>query len=143
MNEKAHEYLGAGCWAVGSLVMDLAAQHFGHPGPVGPVAVVLGLPLAGSFAAGRNSPDVDRLWAPGLPRPGYHWAGHRGFTHRVWFACVVTILFTFGYFALASTVPKDVATIAFAPAIGWWSHLLGDVIKGRLKIGKRKVGLGL
>ncbi len=137
MNEKAHEYFGAGCWAVGSVVVDLAARQFGLDAPVSAVAVLLGMPLAGSFAAGKNSPDVDRLWAPGLPRPGYDWTCHRGVTHRVWVSCVVTAIVTFGYVALLRVAPMEHATVAFAAAVGWWSHLLGDMIKGRLKIGRR------
>jgi membrane-bound metal-dependent hydrolase YbcI (DUF457 family) len=95
-------------------------------------------PLAKPFSAGRNSPDIDHLWAPGPPR-NYHWKGHRGITHRVWFACLLTTIWT-----LAFMLPYWrydwpgwtlwLLPVWLVPMSGWWSHLFGDMLFGRLPV---------
>jgi hypothetical protein len=39
-------------------------------------------------------------------------------------------------------LPAALATVALAPVAGWWSHLAGDMIYGRIKILGQPVGLG-
>lgn len=111
-----------------------------------PAIVIAGLSSM-YFSSGKFSPDIDRTWAPGPPRRGYHWRGHRGWTHRVWFASFLSVV----WLALAAQVlsvhpvlmSADVWYVWSAPLLGWWSHLSGDMIYGRLPVMGQPIGLGI
>ena len=138
-----HRWFGAGFWLAGTVALDAAAGVAGADPVVHPVVAVVAAPLAASFADGRNSPDVDQLWAKGPPRRGYHWRGHRGWTHRPWFAVVLTAVTALLAWRLAGQgVDPDALPVVFAPVAGWWSHLLGDMIYGRILVFGEPVGLG-
>lgn len=123
-----------------------------------PAAV--GLAAFGSqfFSSGNLSPDVDHSWAPGPPRRrklpngkivSYHWSGHRGWTHRLWFAAVFGLVWGLPGVLFVSRVSESDPGIfaslwivwAF-PIFGWVSHISGDMIYGRLPIFGRVRGLG-
>lgn len=145
MMRETHEPFGVAWWLGTTLAATYVAHEAGWAQPFHPVSVVIGAPLAAAFAAGRNSPDIDHAWAPGPPRRGYHWAGHRGITHRVWFASLLTALCVAGIGWLhlqVPDVPVGLLTWLLGPLGGWWSHLAGDMIYGRIKILGRARGLG-
>lgn len=105
---------------------------------VHPAVIVAGVFIVPWFSAGRwASPDIDHRWAPGPPRQNYDWRFHRGFTHRVWFASVLTVVCGLLPFLvlLRAGMPGSIACLAFSPVNGWWSHLAGDMIYGRIKVG--------
>lgn len=145
MLKTTHEPFAGLCWLGGTLAADWLAIRAGYGMPVHPAAVIAGYFIAPCFAAGKNSPDVDRLWAPGPPRRNYHWRFHRGITHRVWLASLLTALsLAFQGWVVSHTgpVPLSLLSVLQAPLAGWWSHLLGDMIYGRIKILGVPVGLG-
>jgi hypothetical protein len=94
MMKRTHQAFAGVFWLSGTLAADFVSVHLGHGEVVSAGMVALGWPLAVPLSAGRNSPDMDQMWWAGPPRcePGsqrrYYWRGHRGLTHRVWFACV-------------------------------------------------------
>lgn len=148
MMRRTHEAF-AGVWWLGlTAAVDGGCAALGHPPVVSVTAVALGWPAAIPFSAGHNSPDGDQLIWPGPPRNHYQWNGHRGITHRVWFAVVVTTVWcvlTFLPFYTAYgfiPMPSLVVPLVLAPVAGWWSHLAGDMIYGRIKIAGRARGLG-
>lgn len=117
----------------------------GHSHYVSIIAVGSGAFLAKPFSSGNHlSPDMDHRWAPGPPRNHYDWRFHRGWTHRLWFASVLLLLF--GILPMVALlrigVPIGIAVTALAPVAGWWSHLSGDMIYGRILILGTPVGLG-
>jgi len=129
------------CLAVNWVGRELGAQDW----VINPGVILAGFFIAPWFSAGRYcSPDIDHRWAPGPPRNHYDWRYHRGFTHRVWFASTLTMLAgLFPFMALLGNgVPAGTALLAFAPVNGWWSHLAGDMIYGRILILGRARGLG-
>lgn len=132
-----HRAFAAAWWLAGTLTVDAVAALAGHLPPVHPVVVLAGVVVAPLTAAGRrSSPDMDQRWAPGPPRHSYEWRGHRGWTHRAWFASVLTVLVGVVPYVVARTygVPGPVAVLVFAPVAGWWSHLVGDTLYGRLPL---------
>lgn len=128
-----------------NVLLSAAGSGFiAHPAAVGLSAVG-----AQFFSSGNLSPDMDHVWAPGPPRKGYHWAGHRGFTHRVWFASLLSLLWGVpGAFVVSRVSQDDPAVFASLwalwsfPLFGWWSHISGDMIYGRLPVLGRARGLG-
>lgn len=123
-------------WGVSTWLAAAAPVVVVSPTAAFPILVAAAL-FVPATSAGPGSPDVDRLWAPG--REGLHrWDRHRGFTHRVWFASGLTVL------AGAAVVAAPTYWMfPVAAAWGWWSHLSGDMIYGRLKVRGRLRGLGL
>jgi len=122
-----------------------AGLNVAHPGLIAAPAVIVGVVLAWPMSAGRYcSPDIDHRWAPGPPRNHYDWRYHRGWTHRYWFACVVFLCAGAVPFSvlLRQGVPAEAASAIFGLPAGWWSHLAGDQIYGRLKVLGRARGLG-
>lgn len=110
---------------------------------------LIGAPLAVPMSAGKQSPDIDHQFWPGPPRAGadgrrYTLWGHRGITHRYWFASLLTVpLGLLPVLVLAHRgVPWFWWPLALAPISGWWSHLAGDQIYGRLRVLGRARGLG-
>lgn len=137
---KGHRAFSATYWLGITAGLDVL-----HPGLIAAPAVVVGAVLAYPMSAGRYcSPDIDHRWAPGPPRNHYDWRYHRGWTHRYWFACVVLVLAGILPFALLirSGVPSVSAAAIFGLPAGWWSHLGGDMIYGRLRVAGSIVGLG-
>jgi hypothetical protein len=145
MMRKTHRAFAVVFWLGSTLTVDALAVKSGHEAPFSPAVVAAGPLLAMPFSAGAPkltkkfglSPDMDQMWAPGPPRNHYDWRYHRGFTHRVWFASLLSLLFGIAPFlALCRQgLPIGVASLALAPANGWWSHLAGDCIYGRIKFG--------
>jgi hypothetical protein len=148
MLRKTHEALAPawwiGCATVADFVAYEASQRLGDPVLlIGPVAVAAGAFLAIPTSAGKNSPDMDHRWAPGPPRDNYNWRFHRGWTHRVWFATVLTIVSAIVYTGVVIATGGihainpliDPRPAIFAPVGGWWSHLAGDCIYGRILFG--------
>lgn len=144
MMRKTHRAFAGAFWLGSTLAVDALALRSGHSAPFSPVVVATGLLTAPMFSSGKSSPDVDHVWAPGPPQKNYDWKGHRGFTHRVWFASFLTLLTgVLPYcFLLSTGLPPGIASGIFAPVIGWWSHLAGDMIFGRILIAGTKCGLG-
>ena len=143
MMRKTHRAFASAFWLGSSLAVDALAIRAGISAPISPAVVVAGVLVAPVFSAGKTSPDIDRMWAPGPPTKTYDWKGHRGFTHRFWFASVLGAASIGLYFLLlGGGLPASLATFAFVPVVGWWSHLFGDMIFGRLLILGEKVGLG-
>lgn len=158
MLADTHRAWAAAWWLGVTLAVDAAAAWAGSSAPVGPAAVAAGVIVAPLFSAGRGlpprrvdrygrprgrdwtqlgvSPDIDHRWAPGPPRRSYDWRGHRGWTHRPWFAAVVTVVSGVlpWLIAVAGGASPATAAVLFAPAAGWWSHLSGDMIYGRLPV---------
>lgn len=137
MMRKTHRAYAGAFWLGTTLAVDAIAVRTGHSVPVNPGIVVVGVFVAPLFSSGITSPDMDHQWAPGLPRNHYDWRYHRGFTHRVWFATMLTVLFgALPYLcAIRSGIPSAIGVLSFAPVNGWWSHLSGDMIFGRIKFG--------
>jgi membrane-bound metal-dependent hydrolase YbcI (DUF457 family) len=152
MMRKTHRAFAGAFWLGSSLVVDATAVRLGHPAPFTPVVVIAGLFIAPVFSAGKPtldkrfgvSPDIDHIWAPGPPRKNYDWKGHRGFTHRIWFAFLVSLLTGILPFLalIRSGTPAAMAVTVFAVPNGWWSHLVGDMIFGRIKMGVWSFRLG-
>lgn len=158
MLADTHRAWAVAWWLGVTLGADAAAAAVGRGPVVGPGAVLTGIAVAPLFSAGRGlpprrfdrygrprrrdwgklgiSPDIDQRWAPGPPMRGYDWRGHRGWTHRAWFASVLTVVAGLVPFALAARagVPGPAAAGVFAPVAGWWSHLSGDMVYGRLPV---------
>lgn len=61
------------------------------------------------------------------------WRLRRMLGRRGW-CWVVAAGFAAGVVALG---PDRVAWLALAPAVGWWSHLAGDALFGRIPVGRR------
>jgi membrane-bound metal-dependent hydrolase YbcI (DUF457 family) len=143
---KTHRAFSGVFWlGITLAVNELGARAGAQDWLIHPAVIVAGVVIAPWFSAGRwLSPDIDHRWAPGPPRQNYHWRYHRGFTHRVWFASVLTLVFGLVPFMglLGAGLPAALATVAFAPVNGWWSHLAGDMIYGRIKILGAARGLG-
>jgi hypothetical protein len=144
MMKKTHRAYAGAFWMGSSLLVDGLAVRSGHSVPISPPVVAVGLFVAPLFSSGKLSPDVDHTWAPGPPRNHYDWRYHRGFTHRVWFAAVLTLVSGLAPFLalLHAGLPVALATVAFVPVTGWWSHLSGDMIFGRILILGKAHGLG-
>lgn len=144
MMRKTHRAFAGAFWLGSTLAVDALAVRAGYSAPISPVVVATGLFVAPLFSSGITSPDMDHQWAPGPPRRNYDWKGHRGFTHRFWFAGLLSGVFGFLPFALLLWLglPVAFASVAFAPANGWWSHLFGDMIFGRIKFGLWSFKLG-
>lgn len=146
MMGPTHRAFSGAFWLGSTLLVNELGHWVGSQDPViQPAVIVAGFVIAPWFSAGRNfSPDIDQRWAPGPPRLNYDWRYHRGFTHRVWFATLLT--FVFGLVPVlvmrGSGVRFEFASIGFAPINGWWSHLAGDMIYGRILILGRARGLG-
>lgn len=145
----------SGTWWLGiSLALEPAYRMAGAPAGAALAVSLAGYPLAPLMSRGKTSPDVDHLFWPGPPRAEpsdrgrhqhrYYWRGHRGVTHRVWFASLITVLLGLlpVLVLLKVGVPGYVVPLALAPVAGWWSHLAGDMIYGRIRIAGRAVGLG-
>lgn len=148
MMGPTHRAFSGAFWLGSTLVLDYAVVRTGHSAPVHPVAVLGGTFIAPWFSAGHLrtrvpglSPDLDHMWAPGPPARDYDWRRHRGFTHRVWFASLLSLVFAF---LPALAVSRRIADpllltilvpLICAPVNGWWSHLFGDMIYGRIKVG--------
>jgi len=141
---KTHRAFAGAFWLGSTLALDGLALKSGHDVPVSPVVVAAGVFVAPLFSSGIMSPDMDHQWAPGPPRNHYDWRFHRGFTHRVWFATVLTMVCGLIPFMglLHAGLSASVGTLAFAPVNGWWSHLFGDMIFGRIKFGVWSFRLG-
>jgi hypothetical protein len=114
--------------------------EFLNPGVVAVVAVTSVYTSHGRWF----SPDMDQRWAPGRPRQNYNWRFHRGITHRVWFASMLTLLFGILPMVVLQRigVPRYLCYSVLGPMAGWWSHLSGDMIYGRIKIMGSPIGLG-
>jgi membrane-bound metal-dependent hydrolase YbcI (DUF457 family) len=139
MMGPTHRIWSATMWLGIAAVVDVTAARTGHGIPLPVVEIGIGLPLAMLTSGGtRFSPDRDLRWAPGFPRPGYHWKGHRGWTHRWWFAGVLVLLTAAGAVLSghASFLP------IWAPVFGWCTHLVGDMIFGRLRVLGKARGWG-
>ena len=99
--------------------------------------------VATASAHGWSSPDVDqtRPWrdvARALPGPLGHAMKHRGISH--WPGWVVL-----AWFGIAN-MPADTRWALMALLIGWTSHIVGDIVFGKVPLlpwGAVNVGLGL
>jgi membrane-bound metal-dependent hydrolase YbcI (DUF457 family) len=136
MLRRTHEAWAPVPWLAGTLAVDTLGLALHSGLVVSPLVAILSVPLTRPFSAGLNSPDMDQRWAPGRPRNNYDWRGHRGFTHRLWFAWVLTLGLGVLPTALlwGAGAPLWVLPAVFAPVAGWWSHLSGDMIRGRLPV---------
>ena len=145
MMGKTHQAFSGVFWLGTTLAVNQVAQRAGYDAPFHPAVVVAGVFIAPVFSSGRwLSPDMDHRWAPGPPRGNYNWRYHRGFTHRLWFAFMLTGLFGILPFSflLGAGFPTGFAIAVFVPINGWWSHLAGDMIYGRILILGTAYGLG-
>lgn len=137
MLADTHRAWAVAWWLGGTLALDATTAALGRAPAIHPGAVIAGVFVAPVFSAGRwLSPDMDHRWWPGPPRHGYYWRGHRGVTHRPWFASVLTLVFGVVPYVvvLRAGVAAPVAAVVLAPVAGWWSHLSGDMIYGRLPV---------
>lgn len=145
MMRKTHRAFSSTFWLGSTLAVNGIGYETGHMW-VNPIVAGLGFLVVQPFSAGKLSPDIDHQWAPGPPRRNYDWRYHRGFTHRVWFAAFLTALWAVPLVWVlrhtGSVYTSSVVALWAAPAGGWWSHLAGDMIYGRLRILGRPVGLG-
>lgn len=154
MMRATHRAFSGTFWLAGTLGLELVYRRTGAPPGAATAVALAGYPLAAPTSAGKLSPDVDHVFWPGGPRVEptdrgrhkrrYYVWGHRGLTHRVWFACLVTLVAGVLPAALVFRlgVPVWTVPLAFAPVAGWWSHLAGDMIYGRIRIAGRAYGLG-
>lgn len=154
MMGATHRAFSGTFWLAGTLGLEIVYRRAGAPPGAATAVALAGYPLAPLMSSGRTSPDVDHLIWPGPPRYDpvdkskyprrYYWRGHRGITHRVWFALAVTL--PFGVLPALVLhrlgVPWWAVPLALAPVAGWWSHLAGDMIYGRIRIAGRAYGLG-
>lgn len=138
MMKRTHKAWAVPFWLGTTLGVNALAASRGYELPVHPAVIVVGAYIAPRFSSGILSPDMDHRWAPGPPAHNYDWRYHRGFTHRFWFAFLV-IAPLFGVLpflcVLRAGIPLEFATVTLAPVAGWFSHLFGDMIYGRLKVG--------
>jgi hypothetical protein len=143
MLKRTHEAFSGTFWQGGCLCLNMASLAVSSKPLVNLGAIITGTLVTIPFSAGKNSPDCDQLIWPGPPRKGYYWKGHRGITHRVWFAFVViTMPFIAIAVWIAAFLPAMILPLLFALPAGWWSHLMGDMIYGRILICGRPYGLG-
>lgn len=101
-----------------------------------PLPLALGVAAAVACSAGPTSPDVDIVWSPGQGGTGA-WNRHRGWTHRIWTALVLTLT------GVAAAAGAPAWPIVVGALVGWWSHLAGDAVFGRIRVAGRLVGVGL
>lgn len=142
MLKRTHEAFSGVFWLGGTLVVNLASYR-----TTGDMAVNTGIALVGTVcviptSAGKQSPDIDHIWWPGFPKKGYPLWGHRGITHRFWFASLLTTPFLILTLLLHDSGLGWAAPLSLTLPAGWWSHLLGDMIYGRLRILGHSYGLG-
>ena len=149
MMKKTHRAYAISYTLGATLGVNALAVASGHDLLVNPGATAIAAFGAQFFASGNLSPDVDHTWAPGPPRKGYAIGGHRGLTHRPWFAVILSLLWGLPGVYLISKVPGATGPIFVSlcaiwsfPLFGWWSHLSGDMIYGRIKVMGRPRGLG-
>jgi len=130
---RSHEPAAAAGWLGCCLAINLGAQAIGHGPVINPVVALVGAKIVHSFAAGKNSPDVD-LWLP--------FVKHRGATHQVgtlvWFSglslALLGALAVFGWMP-----PFGLGWLVLAPSSGWWWHVITD--RGWSALGFRTGGL--
>ena len=115
----------ASAWWLGGV---LAANLLGAG--VDPLVAAAGAVVAPVFGAGRLSPDADVTW---LRRLGHRQATHRPDTT----ATVLTVITLVAWIPALVYLPGDAAWLVWAPITGWWSHLVGDSIFGRIPVGAR------
>lgn len=122
MMAPTHRQLGATWW----LVLTVGANHAGAH--IHPATALAGAVVAARCSYGRWSPDADTTWLAGL--------GHRQATHRPGTAGWLTVVTLTVWLAvwLAAGPPTPILDILWAPVTGWWSHLLGDAIFGRIPV---------
>lgn len=145
MMKDTHDEFAAPFWLGTTLVVNLVAP--GQPVPL--LVAVVGALLTQGFlalAGGKlASPDRDlRTWNE-RPKAGYPLWGHRGITHRWWFASIVVTLIgllPLALLVLLAGVPWRYALLVLVPASNWCSHLAGDMWFGRLKVLGKSRGLG-
>ena len=132
-----HRALGAAWWLAGCLTLNAAG-----PGLVNPVMALTGAAIAPVFAAGRASPDADMTWLSDL--------GHRQGTHRprtaAWLTVATAVACGAAWLWLWLNGRGDLdplLPVVWAPVTGWWSHLLGDAVFGRIPLGRRTGALAL
>lgn len=142
MLKRTHEAFSGVFWLGGTLCVNLVGYRAGYGMPVNPVIAIAGVALAIPFSAGKNSPDIDHIWWPGFPKRGYPLWGHRGITHRFWFASLLTMPFLILFMLTKDSALYILAPLIWALPAGWWSHLFGDMIYGRLLIFGHPYGLG-
>jgi hypothetical protein len=107
MMGPSHRLAGAVCWLAAAPLLAQAAVW----------QLVLGAAVAAAFAHGRLSPDIDRKWKY-----------HRGVTH---FWLWPVLLYAAGrWFEHAQPGSPVIATVIYAVAIGWASHVSTDAIFG-------------
>lgn len=122
MMGPSHRRLGAAWWLGGVL----AANTVGAG--IHPLIAFGGAAVAPVFAAGRWSPDADVTWLAHL--------GHRRATHRPdTTAAALTVITFVVWVPLAFLAPAGLAWLVWAPVAGWWSHLVGDAMFGRIPVG--------
>lgn len=145
MMGKTHRIYSTVFWLGTTGAVNGIAIETGHDPIFNIVVVAIGVFMARPFSSGKFlSPDMDQRWAPGPPRNHYDWRFHRGWTHRVWFATLLTVLFSILPMVACQRVgmSSGIYVALLAPVAGWWSHLSGDMIYGRIKILGSPVGLG-
>jgi hypothetical protein len=115
--------MGSAWWLASVLAVNVTGAH------ISPIAAIAGAGIAPLFAAGDWSPDSDLTWLSRL--------GHRQATHRPDTTAVsLTALTALVWIPLALTLPLGIHWLAWAPVTGWWSHLIGDAIFGRIPCGR-------
>lgn len=142
MLKRTHEAFSGTFWLGGTLGINLISYKLGNELPVHPAIALVGIIGAVPFSAGKNSPDIDHIWWPGFPKRGYPLWGHRGITHRFWFASLLTLPFLVPFMLAHRTEFSILGPLFLTLPAGWWSHLFGDMIYGRLRICGRVYGLG-
>jgi hypothetical protein len=122
MMGPTHKAFGAVWWLTGVAAANLTGAD------INPVVALTGAAVAPVFAAGRWSPDADQTWLSHL--------GHRRATHRPDTTAVALTIVSLAVWApLALALPAGIHLLALAPVAGWWSHLIGDAVFGRIPCG--------
>ena len=123
MMGQTHRPMGSAWWLGGIAAANLAGAG------INPVVALTGAAIAPVFAAGRLSPDADLTWLRHL--------GHRRLTHRPdTTAVALTAVSLAAWVPLALVLPFHLHLLLLAPVTGWWSHLVGDAIFGRIPCGR-------
>jgi hypothetical protein len=130
MMAPTHREMASSWWLGGVLLVEALGAD------VHPAVALTGAVIARRFGYGRFSPDADTSWLSHL--------GHRQVTHRPGTAATLTAVTCLAWAVLAVAVPVRYGVLlplVWAPVTGWWSHLVGDAVFGRIPLGAGVGGL--